>query len=87
MTIELDKADRKQAIESIERYFRDELDQKIGNIQAGALLNFLLEDIGPLLYNRGVADAQERMLMRVQELDVEIHEDPFRYWAKRERRG
>ena len=85
MTIELDKADRKQAIESIERYFLDELDQKIGNIQAGALLNFLVEEIGPLIYNRAIAEAQERMLMRVQELDVEIHEDPFRYWARRER--
>jgi uncharacterized protein (DUF2164 family) len=85
MTIELDKADRKQAIESIERYFRDELDQKVGNIQAGALLNFLVEEIGPLIYNRAIAEAQERMLMRVQELDVEIHEDPFRYWARRER--
>ena len=85
MTIELDKADRKQAIESIERYLRDELDQKVGNIQAGALLNFLVEEIGPLIYNRAIAEAQERMLMRVQELDVEIHEDPFRYWARRER--
>jgi uncharacterized protein (DUF2164 family) len=82
MTIELDKAQRMEAIASIQRYFDQELEQRIGNIQAGALLNFMLEEIGPSLYNRGVADAQERMQMRVGELDIEVHEDEFRYWAK-----
>lgn len=83
MSIELDKSQRPVAIASIERYFKDELDQKIGNIQAGALLNFFLEEIGPSVYNRGVADAQERMQARIIELDIEIHEDEFRYWSKR----
>ena len=82
MTIELDKSQRPVAIASIERYFKEHFDQRIGNIQAGALLNFLLEEIGPSIYNRGVADAQERLQMRVTELDIEVHEDEFRYWAK-----
>jgi uncharacterized protein (DUF2164 family) len=85
MSIELDKSQRPVAIASIERYFKDELDQKIGNIQAGALLNFFLEEIGPSVYNRGVADAQERMQARIIELDIEIHEDEFRYWSKRKK--
>ena len=45
-------------------------------------MNFFLEEIGPSVYNRGVADAQERLQMRVMELDIEIHEDEFRYWPK-----
>ena len=86
MTIELDKADRKQAIESIERWFRDELDQKIGNIQAGALLTFFIKEIGPSIYNKAIADAQERMQMRAAELDIECHEDEFRYWPEQDRK-
>jgi len=82
MTVELDKSQRPAAIASIERYFKEHFDQRIGNIQAGALLNFFLEEIGPSIYNRGVADAQERLQMRVTELDIEVHEDEFRYWAK-----
>ena len=85
MTIELPREVRAEAIKSIERYFEVNMEERIGNIQAGALLNFLVEEIGPLIYNRAITEAQERMLMRVQELDVEIHEDPFRYWARRER--
>jgi uncharacterized protein (DUF2164 family) len=85
MTVELSKEDRQQAIASIERYFRDERDEKIGNLAAGALLGFFLEEIGPSVYNRGVMDAQERMQARVVELDFEVHEDEFSYWSKRDK--
>ncbi len=82
MTIELNREQRDQAIASIERWFREEREEKIGNIAAGALLGFFLEEIGPTLYNRGVADAQERMQGRVSELDIEVHEEEFDYWRK-----
>lgn len=85
MTIELSKEDRQQAIASIERYFREERDEKIGNLTAGAMLGFFLEEIGPCIYNRGVLDAQERLQARVAELDFEVHEDEFGYWKKLER--
>ncbi|MEP7056322.1 MAG: DUF2164 domain-containing protein [Caldimonas sp.] len=86
MTIELHKDARAAAIKSIERYFEANMDDRIGNIQAGALLNFFIEEVGPSLYNKGVADAQERIQMRALELDIECHEDEFRYWQKFERK-
>lgn len=82
MTIELSKEDRQQAIASIERYFRDNMEEKIGNVAAGALLGFFLEEIGPSVYNRAVLDAQERLQARVADLDFEVHEDEFTYWRK-----
>jgi uncharacterized protein (DUF2164 family) len=85
MTIELTKEDRQQAIASIERYFRENMEEKIGNIAAGALLGFVLDEIGPSIYNRAVADVQERLQARVLELDFEVHEDEFTYWRKHER--
>ena len=47
MTIELSKEARTEAIQSIERYFLQERDERIGNIAAAALLNFFIEEIGP----------------------------------------
>ncbi|TVT60430.1 MAG: DUF2164 domain-containing protein [Azoarcus sp. PHD] len=87
MTIELNKDIRAEAIASIERYFRENMDEPIGNIAAGALLGFFIEEIGPAIYNKGVADAQERLQMRVMELDIEVHEEEFQYWRKLERKG
>ena len=87
MTIELNKEVRAEAVKSIERYFQENMDERIGNIQAGALLNFFLEEIGPSVYNKAIAEAQERIQMRASELDIECHEDEFRYWQKFDRRN
>ena len=72
MPIELNREARSQAIASIERYFAEELDQRIGNIAAGALLSFFLEEIGPLVYNQTVSQVQEHLQERIQELDIEF---------------
>ena len=86
MAIELPKETRQAAIASIERYFRSHMDEPIGNVAAGGLLGFFLEEIGPSLYNLGVAAAQERMQARVADLDIEVHEEEFAYWRKFDKR-
>ncbi len=85
MAIELPKDAKAQAIASIERWFAEHRDEKIGNVAAGGLLGFFLEEIAPVVYNQAVADAQERLQSRVGELDIELHETPFDYWRKFER--
>jgi len=84
MPIELSREARDRAVASIERYFAEEFDQRIGNIAAAGLLGFVLEEIGPLVYNHAVGQVQERLLERVQELDIEFNEDEFQYWRRRE---
>jgi uncharacterized protein (DUF2164 family) len=86
MAIELNKESRKEAIASIERYFRENMEEPIGNIAAGALLGFFLEEIGPVVYNRAVLEVQERLQARISELDIEVHEEEFQYWRKYDRK-
>lgn len=85
MPIELDKEVRATAVQSIERYFQEEFEEKIGNIRAAALLSFFLEEVGPSVYNKAVADVQERLTARITEVDVECHEEEFAYWHKKAR--
>jgi uncharacterized protein (DUF2164 family) len=85
MGIELPKEVRAQAVASIERWFRENMDEPIGNVAAGGLLGFLLEEIGPSIYNQAVRDVQERLQLRVSELDLDVHEDEFGYWRKFDR--
>lgn len=86
MAIKLEKETQKQAIDSIQHYFDLNMEERIGNLQAAGLLDFLLEEIGPSIYNQAVRDAQERMQMRVQELDIEVREDEFNYWQNQKKR-
>lgn len=85
MAIELSKEARAQAISSIERWFQDERGERVGNITASALLGYFLQEIAPSVYNQAVADVQERLQMRVSEIDIEVHEDEFGYWRARDK--
>ena len=80
--IELEKKERERAIASIKRYFAEELPEPIGDLPAGLLLNFFLEEIGPAIYNQAVGDAQARMAMRVADLNGELYADEFQYWPR-----
>lgn len=82
MTIKISNEARKQALASIERYFSTHMEEEIGNLAADGLLSFFLEEIGPLVYNRAVADVQERLQARVMEVDAEVYEAEFQYWRK-----
>ena len=86
MSIELSNETRQALIASIQRYFKENMDEPIGNIAAGALLTYVLEEIGPTIYNKAVSDVQGRMQARVMELDLEVYEDEFQYWSKSDRK-
>jgi uncharacterized protein (DUF2164 family) len=49
-------------------------------MDAGSLLRFFIAEIGPSLYNQGVADAQQRMHDKIAEIDIDVHESEFAYW-------
>jgi uncharacterized protein (DUF2164 family) len=90
MSIELSKQARADAIASIQRYFERNLPEPIGELPAGLLLDFFVQEIGPAIYNKAIADAQARLTVRVADLSGELYEDEFQYWprvdAKRARR-
>jgi uncharacterized protein (DUF2164 family) len=87
MAIELPKDLRAEALASLERYLGENFEERVGNIAASALLTFFIEEVGPVIYNKAVADVQERLAARVQELDLEIHEDEFQYWRRQGKAG
>lgn len=80
--MELEKKEREQAIASIKRYFVEELPEPIGDLPAGLLLNFFLEEIGPIVYNQAIEDAQTRIASRVADLSGELYADEFQYWRR-----
>jgi uncharacterized protein (DUF2164 family) len=82
MSIELSKRVRDDAIASIQQYFDRNLPEAIGDLSAGLLLNYFVEEIGPAIYNQAIADAQARLQGRVADLEGELYEEPFQYWHK-----
>ena len=85
-TIEFDKLQRTQAIASLQQYFEENLPEPIGDLQAGLLLDYFLQEIGPVVYNKAIHDAQARIVRRAVDLPGELFADEFQYWSKRGKR-
>ena len=83
MPISLSAEDRAQAVHSLRRYAEAELEAPLGDLAAGLLLDFVLEEIGPAVYNRALADAQRHLAARLADLDVDLGQEPFPYWERR----
>ena len=66
------KPEKEAISQKIQEYFQEELDQEIGNLQAGLFLNFIAEEIGPFFYNKGVRDSQALLNKRIDELTEAI---------------
>ncbi len=81
MQIELPPQARTDAIASLKQYFSENF-EPLGELPAGLLLNYILEEIGPAIYNRAIHDAQARLTQRVADLEGELYVDEFQYWAR-----
>jgi uncharacterized protein (DUF2164 family) len=84
-TLELDGDARKLAIASIRRHFKEELDYDAGDLKAALVLDFFLAELGPAVYNMGVADARKFLTDRTEDLNA-LSLEEFTYWPLASRR-
>ena len=82
MAIELSDDTTKRAVASIRRYFEEALEQDIGDLRAGLLLDFILREIGPSIYNGAIADVQVYLRDRVDDLEGACSAPEFGYWPR-----
>jgi uncharacterized protein (DUF2164 family) len=82
MAIKLTPETTRRLEASIKRYVGENLDQDIGDLKAGLLLDFCLQEIGPVVYNKAIADAQAYFQARVGDLEGVCYEETFTYWKK-----
>ena len=57
---------------SLRLFADEELETDLGTLGARALLDFVLAEIGPSVYNRALADAQAHLAARLADLDVDL---------------
>lgn len=82
MPIKLSPDHTKQLHASIKRYVAENLDDEIGDLKAALFLEFCVAEIGAVVYNQAIADAQAYFQERAGDLDGVCHEHEFTYWQK-----
>jgi len=75
--IAFNKQKRDVLLDRLTRYLDRELDCEASPLQAGFLLDFISEEMGPYYYNQGVQDAQALFREKLEDAVYEI-EKPFK---------
>ena len=70
--MQIPEESRRRHIDALRAWFRDERGEPIGDLQAGFLLDFVLAEIGPTVYDRAIGDAQAHLRHLVDDLDVAL---------------
>lgn len=82
MAIKLNQQTEEYLKGSIKRFFLEELDDDIGDLKAKLVLDFIVREIGPSVYNQAIADAQQTLEGAVSDLAGIRYEPEFDYWKK-----
>ena len=72
--IEFSKDEKKILVQKLQTYFREELNQKLGQFDGEFLLDFIGEELGSYFYNRGLYDAQTILEARMESFTEAIYE-------------
>lgn len=72
--VEFSQDEKDEIVNRLKAYFRDELDQEIGQFQAEFLLDFFADKIGGAFYNVGLRDARAVFESKLQDIDDALYE-------------
>ena len=74
MRIQLSPQRRTALIRSLRGYFEEEFDETLSDFRAEGLLDFLVRELGPPVYNQGVRDAHAYIQEKLGDLEGEVYE-------------
>ena len=83
MAIELTKQEIADVVPSLQKYCRQELDTELSEMRAKFLLDYIMQEIAPIAYNRGVRDAEKYFRAKVEDLPATCFEDGMTYWTRK----
>jgi uncharacterized protein (DUF2164 family) len=72
---------------SLKRFFEDQLEVDLGEMKSALVLDYVLREIGPLVYNQAIRDAEKFVAERVLDLEGTCYEKEFTFWAEKSKRG
>jgi uncharacterized protein (DUF2164 family) len=73
ITIKLPREEKDEIIEKVRTYFETERSETIGEIGAEQLIDFMIKELGPYLYNKGITDARVLINEKINQIEDELY--------------
>ncbi|THF72656.1 DUF2164 domain-containing protein [Cohnella fermenti] len=71
--VKIPKEQKDALVRGVQAYFSDELDQEIGNLGAEQLLDYMIRELSPYLYNKALEDARHMLAQKMASLEEELY--------------
>ncbi|WP_028562958.1 DUF2164 domain-containing protein [Paenibacillus pinihumi] len=71
--VKLPREQKLQLVEQIQHYFEMELSQEIGQLAGENLLDFMIKELSPYLYNQAMSDARGVISERMASIEEELY--------------
>lgn len=71
--IKLPKEQKSEIIRSVQNYFEVERSEEIGDLGAEQLIDFMIKELGPYIYNKGIEDARQAIHEKLNQIDDELY--------------
>jgi len=81
MSIKLSQEAKQKLLTAIKHFMAETMEQEIGDLKASFLLEFCLQEVGPVIYNRAISDAQSFMQEKLIDLESACYEPERGYEA------
>lgn len=73
ISIKLPKEEKEEIIKSVQSYFEEERSEAIGAIGAEQLIDFMIKELGPYIYNKAIADTRIIINEKNNQIDDELY--------------
>lgn len=80
--MKLSRQEKERLVNKIQNFFYEERGEEIGIIAAEEVLEFVLEDLGSIIYNRALDDAKIWFLKKIEDMQID-----YDLIYRQERRG
>ncbi|MFQ3545137.1 DUF2164 domain-containing protein [Halobacillus rhizosphaerae] len=68
----LTKEERGYVMARVQEYFELERDEEIGELAADQLVDYMVKELGPIVYNKAIHDARQMVEQKVMNLDEDL---------------
>ncbi|MCA0757283.1 DUF2164 domain-containing protein [Paenibacillus sp. N4] len=81
LTVKLSKEQKEPLVRRVQEYFLDERGEKIGDLAAEFLLDYMTQELGPVIYNQAIQDAVKLVGEKMVSLEDDLHslEKPIKF--------
>lgn len=73
MVIKISREQKTDIAQKVQAYFEEERSESIGQLAAEQLIDFMIGELGPHIYNQALTDARAMIAEKMAQIDDELY--------------